>query len=79
MENEDGSFEDLKIGSFQKKIGLQQAKRALSPLRALFSTFDDMYIGNNERILLGNIKRFRSYLRELIIERKEEMKLPDFK
>lgn len=46
----------------------------MMPHRMFFDIFDDIYMGKGEKCLLGNINRFRDMIRELIKERREEIK-----
>mmetsp|Transcript_30466 Transcript_30466/g.29847 ORF Transcript_30466/g.29847 Transcript_30466/m.29847 type:complete len:85 (+) Transcript_30466:726-980(+) len=48
----------------------------MKPYRLLFEFFDTLYLGN-ERILYENVINFRAFVKQLIDERKEQLKKED--
>lgn len=52
--------------------------RVTNPLRIFSDLFDRVYFGKDELEIYHNIKRFRSYLEELVLERKQEKQLPGY-
>jgi cytochrome P450 len=54
-------------------------KRLMTPHRMFFEVFDDMYLGSGEKMCLRNILKFREIIKDLIKERRAEMKTGTFK
>lgn len=52
--------------------------RVTNPLRIFSDLFDRVYFGKEELEIYHNIKRFRSYLEELVRERKHEKQQPGY-
>ncbi|CDW88283.1 cytochrome p450 [Stylonychia lemnae] len=71
-------IEELSIGSCVAKFFFQLVRRQITPLRQITRLFDKHYIGQNEKLLAQNLDNYRAYLQQLIDERKEQLKDPNF-
>ena len=59
---------------FFEKLIPQILRRFVKPYRMIFDTLDSYYIGKAENITLNNVIRFRAFIREVILEKREELK-----
>jgi cytochrome P450 len=69
-----GEVKVLGIGEYLNSLVKQQTMFVMMPHRLFFDVFDDMYMGKGEKTLLKNIIKFREFIRDMIHERRAQMK-----
>jgi hypothetical protein len=77
FEKDDGSMVEYSIPYYIKTMLVQLLNKNSSRLRVLIGN-NDTFIGSKEKRILRNIETYRSYVKQLIKERREEMTQKDF-
>ncbi|CDW80458.1 cytochrome family subfamily polypeptide 55 precursor [Stylonychia lemnae] len=73
--HENGSIQQLSVAMFLKKVTVNMFMRMIKVHRLCFSTLNSFFIGQSERDYKKNAEIFRQFLKNVIQERKNRIKL----